>query len=150
MAQNEAVQRLKKILARRAGIIPDAARFEALLRDYFPDEHGEREVLMGALREGIPGRLRGDAEAPRAVLRANLEGLLRNRRHTDAKAAAWAVAVWAAALDIDFPTRNRDQNGGGKSPAGNTTVIGENRKPVEARRNVGEQQKKNAQKWIPR
>ena len=110
MTEKEAAQRLKRILDRRSGIIPDAARFDGLLRDYFPGERGDAEILLAALREGIPGRLPRDIETPRAVLRTNLEELLRRRRRTDAKAAAWAVAVWAAALDIELGPRLAQQD----------------------------------------
>lgn len=104
MDKKEAVSRLKPILARRGGIIPDAARFEGLLRDYFPDDRGAREVLLAALREGIPSRLRSEDHVPRQVLRANLEGLLRRHRRMDQDAVALAVSVWAEALNVDLGT----------------------------------------------
>lgn len=102
MRADEAAQRLTRILARRDGIIPDPNRLDALLRDYFPGERGYVEVLLSALREGIPGRLRSDTGTPRQVLRTNLERLLHSRSRIDTKSAAWAVSVWAAALGIDL------------------------------------------------
>lgn len=102
MRADEAAQRLTRILARRDGIIPDPNRLDALLRDYFPGERGYVEVLLSALREGIPGRLRSDTGTPRQVLRTNLERLLHSRSRIDTESAAWAVSVWAAALGIDL------------------------------------------------
>ena len=83
MRADEAAQRLTRILARRDGIIPDPNRLDALLRDYFPGERGYVEVLLSALREGIPGRLRSDTGTPRQVLRTNLERLLHSRSRID-------------------------------------------------------------------
>jgi len=100
----EASIRLKAMLTSKGDAFLDAdADSTAMFRDYFPEHRAEASVLMASLADGIPGRLRAaPPDMPRPALKANLIKYLCDNRHLTADAATFAVAAWAAALDVDL------------------------------------------------
>jgi hypothetical protein len=84
----------------------DAARCEAILRDYCPHERGKVNVLIGALRE----RIVADLLSVSSVIPVELQMARLVKRMEDHLAmrediAQWAVESWALALGvIKLPT----------------------------------------------
>jgi hypothetical protein len=82
-------------------ICDDPHRCESLLRDLCSKYKPEVNVLIGALKEGIPAQLLGAAtNVPRELILAKLVTRLQASLAMTDEAARWAVESWAIALGM--------------------------------------------------
>lgn len=93
------------------GVLEDPRRCEALLRDLCPECRLEVNLLIAALREGIPQEwLVLSARQPVDLLTSTLSTRLVNHYAMTREAADWTVATWASVLKPalpDFTSGNR-------------------------------------------
>jgi uncharacterized protein YgiM (DUF1202 family) len=83
-------------------LIDDPRRTEALLRDHCGQHTREIFVLVNAQKQRVPNDLlSAPAWMPRQATYSRLSRLLQTKLAITEDAADWAVASWAAALDID-------------------------------------------------
>lgn len=90
---------LADILKARPELLEDWRLCEALLRDHCGAHEREINLLVSALREGVPLQLRSASQSsPLDVIYKRLVVQLHNRRGIDEALASWAVDVWAQVL----------------------------------------------------
>lgn len=83
-------------------LIDDPRRTEALLRDHCGQHSREIFVLVNAQKQRIPSELMAaPAWMPRQATYSRLSRLLQTKLAITEDAADWAVASWAAALDLE-------------------------------------------------
>lgn len=88
-------------------LIDDPRRTEALLRDLCGQHTREIFVLVNAQKQRVPNELlAAPAWMPRQATYSRLSRLLQTKLAITEDAADWAVASWAAALEIDQTTKN--------------------------------------------
>jgi hypothetical protein len=82
-------------------IVDDPRRCEALLRDLCAALPREVNILVSALRSGLPGQLAASAPSVPVPMRvAQLADHLRDSQGLTPEAALWAVESWAVALGV--------------------------------------------------
>jgi len=98
--QEESVQTaLNGLVTERPELLEDWRLCEALLRDRCPREERGINLLVDALREGVPLQLKkASGTTPLEALGWKLTRLLHKRRGIEAGLAGWAVETWARAL----------------------------------------------------
>jgi hypothetical protein len=98
-------QQLAALVRQRGpGVIDDARQCEALLRDLCAASPREVNVLVSALRSGVPGQLAASSPSIPAKLRVGqLVDHLRQTQGLAPDAAQWAVESWALALGVLAP-----------------------------------------------
>lgn len=91
---------LRRLLAEYGHDLPaDSRRLQGLLRDLFPGQRREVNLLLTAARNGIPQRLADPPQGlPPEVLQAQLTNQLEADEGTAPEAARWAVETWAVAV----------------------------------------------------
>jgi hypothetical protein len=97
-------QRTLKRLLKQYGreLIEDPRRTEALLRDLCGQHTREIFVLVNAQKQRVPiDLLAAPTWMPRQATYTRLSRLLQTKLALTEDAADWAVAAWAAALDLD-------------------------------------------------
>ena len=83
-------------------LIDDPRRTEALLRDLCGQHTREIFVLVNAQKQHVPNDLiAAPAWMPRQATYSRLSRLLQTKLALTEDAANWAVAAWAAALELD-------------------------------------------------
>jgi hypothetical protein len=83
-------------------LIDDPRRTEALLRDHCGQHTREIFVLVNAQKQRIPSELlAAPTWLPRQATYSRLSRLLQTKLAITEDAADWAVAAWAAALDLE-------------------------------------------------
>ena len=83
-------------------LIDDPRRTEALLRDLCGQHTREIFVLVNAQKQRVPSELRAAPTwMPRQAVYTRLSRMLQTKLAMTEDAADWAVASWAAALDLD-------------------------------------------------
>lgn len=84
------------------GLVDDADRLEAFLRDMCPGRHAEIHCLTMAVREGVVADLRTADEQGgfTAATQVRLAERLVQRLGMGEEAAAWTVAAWSEALGL--------------------------------------------------
>src|SRR4051812_29475696 len=83
-------------------LIDDPRRTEALLRDHCGQYTREIFVLVNAQKQRVPSDLlSAPAWMPRQATYTRLSKLLQTKLALTEDAANWAVAAWAAALDLE-------------------------------------------------
>jgi hypothetical protein len=94
---------LKRLLKQYGqALIDDPRRTEALLRDHCGQHIREIFVLVNAQKQRVPAELlAAPTWMPRQATRTRLSRLLQSKLALTEDAADWAVAAWAAALDLD-------------------------------------------------
>jgi hypothetical protein len=114
---------LRQILRRHGtGICRDPRLVAALLSGLQGDHHQAIRVLAGAVRAGVSAELVALPDtAASATVYGRLEQALRDSLGLGADAARWAIAAWAAALDIQEIIPVLDTN----TPAGQAGVAAE-------------------------
>ena len=101
-------QRTLKRLLKQYGqeLIDDPRRTEALLRDLCGQHPREIFVLVNAQKQRVPNELlAAPAWMPRQATYSRLSRVLQTKLALTEDAADWAVAAWAAALDLDSPQK---------------------------------------------
>ncbi len=84
-----------------AGLVEDARRTEALLRDFCPERRRETFALVSAIRERVPADLLTSKDStPRDVLIPRLASRLSEDLGLAESAARWTVESWAVALGV--------------------------------------------------
>jgi SH3-like domain-containing protein len=104
-------QRTLKRLLKQYGqeLIDDPRRTEALLRDLCGQHTREIFVLVNAQKQRVPNDLlTAPAWMPRQATYSRLSRLLQTKLALTEDAADWAVAAWAAALDLDSPPKGEN------------------------------------------
>ena len=83
-------------------LIDDPRRTEALLRDHCGQHTREIFVLVNAQKQRVPNELlAAPTWMPRQATYSRLSRILQTKLAITEDAADWAVASWAAALEID-------------------------------------------------
>lgn len=101
-------QRTLKRLLKQYGqeLIEDPRRTEALLRDLCGQHTREIFVLVNAQKQRVPtDLLAAPTWMPRQATYSRLSRTLQAKLALTEDAADWAVAAWAAALDLDAPPK---------------------------------------------
>jgi hypothetical protein len=97
-------EKLKSIITQYGCSLADnPKRCEALLRDFCGQYRKEINVLIGAIREGVPTELLNSQNSiPSNLLLARLTKKLEAHLGLSQEAAKWGVESWAIALGIIF------------------------------------------------
>src|SRR5687768_9988851 len=83
-------------------LIDDPRRTEALLRDHCGQHTREIFVLVNAQKQRVPSELlAAPAWMPRQATYSRLSRILQSKLALTEDAANWAVAAWAAALELE-------------------------------------------------
>jgi WD40 repeat protein len=95
-------QKLCEIITQYGQDVSDnPQRCEGLLRDFCPQHRKEIAVLVGALRDGVPGQLQASKNSvPHTILLARFSKRLQDNLGLSEEAAIWAVESWALALGV--------------------------------------------------
>ena len=139
-------------------LIDDPRRTEALLRDHCGQHTREIFVLVNAQKQRVPNELvAAPAWMPRQATYSRLSRILQTKLALTEDAADWAVAAWAAALDLDAPPKGDGWGwlpGQSRTPASTPTKKARNKKrqttpssvqyPKESARSATRQAKERA------
>src|ERR1043165_1563720 len=92
---------LCRMMEHDRSLLDDPRRVEGLLRDLCPKDRREVNLLVSALREGIPAALFGSTStaAPLAAIE-RMTRKLEEHQGLAAQGARWAVESWALALGV--------------------------------------------------
>src|SRR4051794_10217055 len=112
-------EQLQAILrAHGVGLLDDARRLEALLRDKCPRHKRDVFSLLGALKARVPQELQSTGtRLPWEVLQARLVGKILDELPISEEVARESVAAWARALGHHVPETSAPTSSAAAAPA---------------------------------
>ena len=123
-AREEARRHVREMVARHGQqVVDDPRKVEGLLRDLCCNERPEANMLIAALKEGVPAELvsSSDTGAPPNLTLGRMFTRLRENMGMADEAAAWAVETWALALGV-ISTPILRQRAAASQPAPSTAL----------------------------
>jgi hypothetical protein len=103
-------QKLCELIAEHgASLCDEPLRCEELLRDLCPNNPGEVNLLVDALRDGVASQLRSPSPVPMELRLSRLSKFLGQHKLLPQETARWAVESWALALGSAQPDRTEDR-----------------------------------------
>jgi|GEM_PF-5990117 len=104
MARSDFVEGLRDLIRQRGELfLEDAKKMDAVLRDLWPLQRLETNILMTALRERVPQTIL-QTGIPSELSFARLADGLSGATGLAGHSCRWAVGVWAEALDSPLPS----------------------------------------------
>lgn len=120
----EAKNQLSALLREHGqSVLDDTRRCESLLRDYCTANSSSLNLIIVALRAGVPTGLRREAKRDQVMLR-RFASVLENDHFIASDAAKWAVQAWLEALEPGIPATSSSMSSVSSQTAAKPSVPG--------------------------